>query len=152
MVIHKTKLIECSIYNLYYHNEYYYVFVADKCKGVVCEADEICVKGKCMTAPIKPCPDKKPTNDGNCKCGDSKICNALTAPFCEISLNNKTVGCKCSADVEACTNDSVDRCLNGKCSCGTRGYPCAKENEFCALGFCSKEFFQKSASLNFIAI
>ena len=116
-----------------------------------CPNDGKCIDGKCINEKIQPCQNKPLTNDGKCKCGKSKTCD-LRAPFCDLSLNENTGGCKCSANVEACKSASVDRCLEKKCSCGKTGHPCEKETPICVNGLCSKEPLQKSASFSLITI
>ena len=90
---------------------------------------------------ISACKDQTPVKNGDCKCGNS-TCNSITAPFCDISLNDKTGGCKCSANEDACTTDLVDRCLNDKCVCGDTGSPCVEESQICQNSSCRKELLQ----------
>ena len=76
---------------------------------------------------------------GACKCGKSESCaNNKRGKYCDPLAKGRNGTCKCSKELDACTAQDVDSCVNEECHCGDTEGPCRTEAPICVHGLCGK--------------
>lgn len=105
---------------------------------VVCDnrADRCDARGGCSCGGIDPaCAAGQRCQNARCLCGPA----SCPSGCCKDDRCTQPAFPTCQGDdggvCEVCDN-KADRCFNGRCSCGGRGFPCRTPGDVCSFGDC----------------